>query len=394
MTASLLTAVSVVCRECLSLQHSDLQHVAHRIDEYLDVVLLKWTVATGYTRSPRPRLLQFCWMARIRSSRREKPAVQAATAHDIDFGHLWRQLRAAGWTSKRPTGLQKDWRYSSPDESHVFVGEIAVVNYVFESGLLEDTASDGQVHTEYGDEAAEYSAEEHVVGLLVARMLCPQKRCFSAHWTMVEDGALPAGNFGRYMTRDRCQNIMRDLHFVDNTTANRHDKLWKLRPVVDRIQQQFLAGWSLPAVFSFDEGVLPSTSRRNTTRMFMSDKPHRYGSKLLMMCDAKTAYCHRRLFCAKCVRRNIGVLDYKTGAAAVVRNLKVVLDAHSRHTWHAIVIDRYYSSVLLAVELLAMKVYVVGTVMTIALGLIRISSRRGRLALQTYLVEHFLFCAL
>ncbi|KAE9246619.1 hypothetical protein PF004_g4717 [Phytophthora fragariae] len=44
---------------------------------------------------------------------------------------------------------------------------------------------------------------------------------------------------------------------------------------------------------SFDDGVLPSTSRRNTTRMFMLDKPHRYGSKMFMTCDSRTAYCHR-----------------------------------------------------------------------------------------------------
>jgi hypothetical protein len=39
--------------------------------------------------------------------------------------------------------------------------------------------------------------------------------------------------------------------------------------------------------------VLPSTSRRNTTRMFMPDKPRRYGSKMFMTCDSRTAYCHR-----------------------------------------------------------------------------------------------------
>ncbi|RAW26030.1 hypothetical protein PC110_g17566 [Phytophthora cactorum] len=27
--------------------------------------------------------------------------------------------------------------------------------------------------------------------------------------------------------------------------------------------------------------------------MFMSDKPHRYGSKMFMTCDSRTAYCHR-----------------------------------------------------------------------------------------------------
>ncbi|OWZ18198.1 hypothetical protein PHMEG_0007760 [Phytophthora megakarya] len=178
----------------------------------------------------------------------------------------------------------------------------------------------------------------HVVGLLIARMLCPQKRRFSAHWSMVEDGAIPAGNFGRYMARDRCQNILRDLHFVDNTTENRRDKLWKLRPVVDKIQQRFLEGWTLPVIFSFDEGVLPSTFEVYVGRRSSGD-------------GAETS------------------VDYKTGAAAVVRNLKVVLDAKSRHPWHAVVVDRYYSSVLLAVELLGMQVYVVGTVMTNRLGI-------------------------
>ncbi|POM63326.1 Hypothetical protein PHPALM_21298 [Phytophthora palmivora] len=194
----------------------------------------------------------------------------------------------------------------------------------------------------------------HVVGLLVVRMLCPQKRRFSAHWSMVEDGAIPAGNFGRYIARDRCQNILRDLHFVDNTTENRHDKLWKLRPVVDKIRQRLLEGWTLPVIFSFDEGVLPFTSRRNTTRMLMSDKPHRF-----------EVYVGRR-------SNGDGAetsVDYRTGAAAVVLNLKVVLDANSRHPWHAVVVDRYYSSVLLAVELLGMQVYVVGTVMTNRLGI-------------------------
>ncbi|ETP04503.1 hypothetical protein F441_18711 [Phytophthora nicotianae CJ01A1] len=33
---------------------------------------------------------------------------------------------------------------------------------------------------------------------------------------MVGDGPIPAGLFGRYMTRDRCRDILRDLHFVDN----------------------------------------------------------------------------------------------------------------------------------------------------------------------------------
>ncbi|OWY90483.1 hypothetical protein PHMEG_00041369, partial [Phytophthora megakarya] len=118
-------------------------------------------------------------------------------------------------------------------------------------------------------------------------------------------------------------------------------------------------GWTLPAVFSFDEGVLPATSKRNMTRMFMADKPHRYGSKLFMVCDAKTAYCHRfEVYVGKRESTNgaATAVDYKAGAAAVVRNLKVVL-GQSRQRWHCVVIDRYYSSVLLAVELLSLRAW-------------------------------------
>ncbi|ETO80187.1 hypothetical protein F444_05230 [Phytophthora nicotianae P1976] len=123
----------------------------------------------------------------------------------------------------------------------------------------------------------------HVIGFLVARMLCPQKCRFSAHRLMSVDGAIPAGTFGQFMGRNQCTDILRDLHFVDNEAERTRDKLWKLRSIVDKLQQRFLAGLSLPAVFSSDEGVLPSTSKRNTTRMFMPDKPHRFENNVTLI---------------------------------------------------------------------------------------------------------------
>ncbi|OWY95534.1 LOW QUALITY PROTEIN: hypothetical protein PHMEG_00034439, partial [Phytophthora megakarya] len=68
-----------------------------------------------------------------------------------------------------------------------------------------------------------------------------------AHWPLVEDGAVPAGNFGRFMSRNRCHDVLRDLHFVDYHGERTRDKLWKLRPVIMKLQQRFLAGWTLPA---------------------------------------------------------------------------------------------------------------------------------------------------
>lgn len=50
-------------------------------------------------------------MARVRSSKQTK---QAAQVRAVDFKHLWRQLRAVGWKSKRPRGLATVWTYYSP----------------------------------------------------------------------------------------------------------------------------------------------------------------------------------------------------------------------------------------------------------------------------------------
>ncbi|RAW21365.1 hypothetical protein PC110_g22192, partial [Phytophthora cactorum] len=113
-------------------------------------------------------------------------------------------------------------------------------------------------------------------------MLNPMTRRFSRHWAMTDDGAIPAGNVGKCMTRNRCTAILRDLHVVNNETTRVRAKLWKVRPVVNVLQSRFLSGWSLPSKFSSDEGVLPATSRRNATRIFMPDNPRRYGTKMFM----------------------------------------------------------------------------------------------------------------
>ena len=87
---------------------------------------------------------------------------------------------------------------------------------------------------------------------------------------------------------------LRNLHFSNNKeTRLVYDKCWKLRRVITIIQDRFRKGWSLAPVISFDEGVLPNHSKMNTTRMFMKDKPHKWGTKMFLACDAVTAYCHR-----------------------------------------------------------------------------------------------------
>lgn len=74
------------------------------------------------------------------------------------------------------------------------------------------------------------------------------------------------------MARKRLTELQRKLHFVDNSTRDSvGDKAWTIQKVVQVLQRKFRSAWHLVSSFLFDECVLPSTSRRNTTRTYIPD---------------------------------------------------------------------------------------------------------------------------
>lgn len=92
----------------------------------------------------------------------------------------------------------------------------------------------------------------------------------------------------------RFDEIMRNLHFTDNKDPrNATDRAWKVRSVVDCLQKTFKKNYTTPTIISFDEGMLPSRSPYNKCRQYLKDKPHKWGTKIFLTCDATTAYCVR-----------------------------------------------------------------------------------------------------
>ena len=131
------------------------------------------------------------------------------------------------------------------------------------------------------------------IGLLLAHVLCPQKR-MRFHWSTVQVGALPAGTFGSVMSRERFEGISRYLHFSNNRAPQAaKDRAWKIRPVLTTLEKTFKQGYVLGYRVALDEGMLPSRNRHNPTRTYMKDKPHKWGSKCVLTCCAVSGYCKR-----------------------------------------------------------------------------------------------------
>ncbi|DAZ96648.1 TPA: hypothetical protein N0F65_009211 [Lagenidium giganteum] len=147
-----------------------------------------------------------------------------------------------------------------------------------------------------------------LVGLMIARMMCPHRQKLSRHWSPVSEGAIPSGTFGRFMPQNRFNELTRNLHFTNNMDVlARTDRAWRVRSVV-------------------------------------ACKPHSND-------------------CGKNQHRATA-LDYHAGEAAVLRNLKCVLPTVD-DDWR-VVTDLFYTPVQLAFN---RHIYFAGRVMTNRLGL-------------------------
>ncbi|KAG2840833.1 hypothetical protein PC111_g3317 [Phytophthora cactorum] len=110
------------------------------------------------------------------------------------------------------------------------------------------------------------------------------------------------------------------MHFSSNNAPQAAtDRAWKPRPVITALQDNFQRSFIPPPVMAFDEAMLPSRSAFNRMRVYMKDKPHKWGTKLFMLCCSQTAYFIR--FEVYCGKRQMQVdstpPDEKSGPAAV-----------------------------------------------------------------------------
>ncbi|POM69866.1 Hypothetical protein PHPALM_13809 [Phytophthora palmivora] len=208
----------------------------------------------------------------------------------------------------------------------------------------------------------------HVVGLLIARSLCSHMDGLDQHWRTEEDGAIPWGTFGRYMTRDRFTTILRYLHFQNSSAeVPTTDRAWKVRPILQTLQRTFRRGYRLGERISFDEGTIPNRSKFNPVRVYNKDKPHKYGTKVYMTCCAESGYCSRievYMGASDEAKHAKTPVERKTAAKgvaqkAMIRNITKALNGQPGK--RLIVADNFYSSCALALELLEKGYYYVGT---------------------------------
>ena len=134
------------------------------------------------------------------------------------------------------------------------------------------------------------------------------------------------------ISRDRFFDISRFLHFANNTTLPArgepgHDRLGKVRPILEAIQQQLLANYCPNREQAIDEAMIPFQGR-SSLKQYMPAKPIKRGIKVWCRADSHNGYlCEFQVYTGAAGSSEMGV------GASVVLDLAKELEGKQYHLY-------------------------------------------------------------
>lgn len=154
----------------------------------------------------------------------------------------------------------------------------------------------------------------------------------------------------KIMSRNRFELLLRFWHFSNNEEAPENDRIFKIRNLVIKIVDNFQKTLEPDSMIAVDETMVPFRGRLKF-RQYIPGKAHKYGIKLFKLCGTD-GYTY-----------NIEIYAGKTQIQGKGLGCRVVLDLCDRYlnVGRTIITDNFYTSIVLANELLAKNTNLIGT---------------------------------
>lgn len=188
--------------------------------------------------------------------------------------------------------------------------------------------------------------------LLSGYVPLPRRRMF---WEEKDDTYNPM--VAKSMRRNKFEEIFRYLHVVENDTIDKSDKLAKVRPFLDKLNELFMLYAPIEKDVSIDESMIPYFGRHGC-KQFIKNKPVRFGYKAWVLAT-KLGYCiHTDIYVGKdgSFNRELGL------GGSVVMKLMSKLREQYPETKFSIYCDNFFMCPQLLTELKKINVLGTGTV--------------------------------
>ena len=160
------------------------------------------------------------------------------------------------------------------------------------------------------------------------------------------------------ISRNRFQELSRFLHFSDNATLPQrgepgHDRLGKVRPIIEAFLTQFLEKYSPHCEQAVDEAMIPFQGR-SSLKQYLPAKPVKRGIKVWCRSDSHNGYISE--FQIYTGRSALGEKEINLGGR-VVLDLTQKLEGRHYHIYF----DNFFTSTTLLSSLLSRGLYACGT---------------------------------
>jgi len=186
-------------------------------------------------------------------------------------------------------------------------------------------------------------------GCRVAIEMLIHKDRYEQYWKSKDSWLVSTPGFGKVFSRDRFLGIWSLLHCVDETDANldKTDKIYKSRPVFDKLIEKFRHYYVPDCELSLDEGMIP-TKNALSFKQYLKDKPIKWGIKTFLLCESKSGYIvNAEIYTGKVDNDPTYVDELGVTGSLVVR---ISQPYHGQN--YCLYTDRFYTSVNLATYLL------------------------------------------
>lgn len=177
----------------------------------------------------------------------------------------------------------------------------------------------------------------------------PQEKMY---WSMADDVSCPIVR--EAMSRSTYTSIKQNLHLADNTALDKTDKLGKVRPYLEILNENFMQYGIFSTHLSIDEQMIPYYGK-HSCKMFLKGKPVRFGYKVWCLCSCEGYLYNFDIYTGKSMEKSV---DLGLGGDIVTSLLKVVEIPSN----HIIYFDNFFTSHSLLAELSKMGFYATGTI--------------------------------
>lgn len=157
------------------------------------------------------------------------------------------------------------------------------------------------------------------------------------YWHSGED--LGIKSIQECMSRDRFKTILRYLHVNDNSKIDKDDKLYKIRPMIQSMNNKFLASNNPKENLSIDESMIKFKGR-TSLKQYNPMKPIKRGYKLWCIADMDGYIYNFEVYTGKNKSNLQTKSDLGLGGDVVMRMIK---SFEGRN--HRIYFDNFFSSV-------------------------------------------------